>query len=49
MARMEMDCVLKKKLILSIYRFCLGKIAKIQIIVYFLLENSLDVFFLCAL
>ena len=31
------------RLIFQVYCFCLGKLAKTQIMVYFLLENSLDI------
>ena len=42
MAKMEMDCILKKWGYVShLYSFCLGKLAKISIMVYFLLEIHL--------
>ena len=38
MAGMEMDCILKKwGYRFQVYNFCLGKLAKILIMVYFLL------------
>ena len=38
MARMEMDCILKKwGYLFQVYSFCLEKLAKIYIMVYFLL------------
>ena len=38
MARMEMDGILKKwGYVFQVYSFCLGKLAKILIMVYFLL------------
>ena len=38
MAMMEMDCILKKWGYVSyVYSFCLGKLAKILIMVYFFL------------
>ena len=47
MARMEMDCILKKwGYLFQVYSFCLGKLAKILIMVYFLSVNSLDIFLL---
>ena len=37
MARMEKDCILKKLgYLFQVYSFCLGKLAKIYIMVYFL-------------
>ena len=49
MARiMKMDRILKKNwaIFFQVYRFYLGKLAKTLIMVYFLLENSLDIFLL---
>ena len=47
MARREMDCILKKMpLIFEVYSFYFGKLAKTLIMVYFLFENSLDIFLL---
>ena len=47
MARMEMDCSLKIwGYLIQVYSFCLGKLAKILIMVYFLYVNSLDTFLL---
>ena len=43
MARMEMDYILK---IMVIYSFCLGKLTKTLIMVYFLFENLLYIFLL---
>ena len=38
MDRMEMDCILKMwGYLFQVYSFCLGKLAKILIMVYFLL------------
>ena len=38
MARIEMDCILKKwAYLFQVYSFCLGNLAKILIMVYFLL------------
>ena len=38
MAKMEMDCILKKwGYLFQVYSFCLGKLAKILIMGYFLL------------
>ena len=36
----------KMKLIFQVYSFCLGKLAKTLIMVYFFLENPLDIFLL---
>ena len=47
MARMEMDCILKKwGYLFQVYSFCLGKLAKILIMVFFSLVNLLDIFLL---
>ena len=48
MARMEMHYILKKRgqFFFQVYVFYLGKLAKTPIIVYFLFENSLDIFLL---
>ena len=47
MARMEMDCILKKwGYLFKVYSFCLGKLAKILIMVYFLFLIHLIPFFL---
>ena len=44
MARMEMDCILKKLgLFFQVYRFCLGKLDKTLVMVYLLFENSLHI------
>ena len=48
MAGMVLDCILKKIALtfFQVYRFYLEKLAKTLIMVYFLLENSIDIFLL---
>ena len=47
MARMEMDCILKKwGYVFQVYSFCLGKLAKIFYYGLFSLVKSLDIFVL---